>query len=309
MTRNLLLLVALLAACAHSITLSTSPNSASFASAFGLDAKFGTEDVFVRPTVGVLIVVDGEGPIAENEWTPFFKTLSKHESKASSLKEIFETEKLNKFRSFAKQGLAVGSSSLPDDSEEVQTYWKLVGNDQVQPFMHQDGHAFWRNNIVVIEQDSRRLEAELALVEQLTGNMLKSDMYRPGVVIGVVHGLKDRHSNQRSESMHQLSKTVESLARKLRSGSSRPLVTVVFTERKQGPSSSSVSEQQVFAEQSRRQLQSTKRTPFQGGDYVIMFWTIVAFIFLTFFVILCIPWAPALDPALRSTLKPDAKRD
>jgi hypothetical protein len=307
------LLVSLLSV--HSLTLSTSTSPNSFATQFGLDvvaasssSSSAKEDVFARPTVGVLLVVDGESPISENEWTPFLKTLSKHESQPKAWREILTEEKLYKFRSFVREGLAVASSSLPDEMEDVQTYWKYVRNG-VEAFLHQDAKSFWRNNVVVVEEDAVRLKAELALVEHLVGDMVKNKNTRPGVVIGAIHGLKDRNSKQRSQSMHELATSVESISRKLTSGTSRPVLTIVFTEKKQGPSASSVSEAEVFAEQSRRQLQTTKRIPFQGSDYVIMFWTIVAFIFLTIFVILCIPWAPALDPALRSTLKPDTKRE
>ena len=290
----------------EALLLTDSANNLDFAAQFGVKAANGLHvDLLGRPTVGVLVVVDGEGPLGDEEWTPFLKRLVRVETPSQSWRDILLDQEVNKARSVVgREGFALATSAA-EEEDHVEVYWKVNANkveELVRDPREQSG-----KHLVVVENNDGRLDAELALLDKLVGDAVNNKNARPALVYATVFGLKTRNCHDRSQSFSRLSNGLEALHRKLVAGTSRPVFTIMFTETKQGPAPLSFNEVQVAES---RRLQSTSKTaPFQGSDYVIMFWTIVGFMFLTFFVICCIPWAPALDPALRSTLKQDTKRD
>jgi hypothetical protein len=260
-------------------------------------------NVFERPSVGVLVVVDGERPLVEEEWTPFLKTLHKFNSPAQSVKEVLNFGTVRKAKNLAGKAFVLASSHVENEHEEVEGYWRVSGNGVEQ--MLSDARQNSGKHLVLLKHDQQRLPAEIGLVQRLVADQTNNKDARPAIVFAEVFGLENRNSQQRSSSFAELSAGLESIASKLASSTSRPLFTIVFTEKKQGPAPMILTEVQLAES---RRLQSVKQ-PFQGSDYVIMFWTLVFLMILTFFVICCIPWAPTLDPALRSTLKQDNKRD
>ncbi|KAH9259631.1 hypothetical protein BASA81_002053 [Batrachochytrium salamandrivorans] len=60
--------------------------------------------------------------------------------------------------------------------------------------------------------------------------------------------------------------------------------------------------QAAKAETQRRRLAEASKG-FSGPEYVLMCWVLITLVIIAFFVFCCIPWAPELDPGLRSSLK------
>jgi hypothetical protein len=310
MMAGALLLAALLlvALSSEGLLLSTSTSTSSFSQQLGLLPDSHT-NVLQLPTVGVFLVVDGEGPVSDEEWTPFLKGLVATQTTVKNVKEILASEDMVRAKKLGSEDGFVFATSSLEEVDRTQVWWKVVKETpqiEVEPFLRNDRKQSGVN-AVVVEKQSERLGAELALIKTLVHDVSNKEN-RPAFVFAEIFGLKNRASAERSASFAELSSGLETILRQLKQTTSRPLFQIVFTEKKQGPSPSSITE--VEAVESRRLLQTTAATfTITAGDYVLMSWTLLAIVFLVIFAIICIPWAPELDPVLRSTLKPDTKRE
>jgi hypothetical protein len=223
--------------------------------------------------------VDGEGPLNSEEWTPFLRTLQKFDTPVKSVSEIMDENKVEEAREL------VGEKRFAHTTSSAAVFQE--GMD----------HQFWKEgvtpniegakgkHVTVLSKESNRLQAELEMVSLLTEELLSkkrtAQSTKPVMVYSEVYGLENRESKLRSQSFSMLSTRIESLLQKINGRTSRPLFTVVFSGKRQGPAPNHVTTELV-AEESRRLQSTTKKVPFQGSDYVIMFWTLVAFMILTF---------------------------
>jgi len=254
-------------------------------------------DLFTRPTEGVLVIVDAAITPEEMRLYPALAHASAAEVGVVAALDTLALH--NVAAQFPQSSVATVSAygSLSDqivarDGTHMTVY--KYENDKLSAFVEMAVKPAGVQHVVVIVSDGdARLDAELAM---LKNHLVDSESLRkqnpPRVVVGFVGGLPTASTSGRAAALAKLSKELEALRASLTSA--RPVFLVAFT----GHSSLTTTRRTLT-----RVLDATPTPKFMGSDYVIMVWSLVILGFIVFFIFCCIPWAPTLDPILRTLMK------
>lgn len=263
----------------------------------GYSERSGSSPEFFRsPARGLLLVVRGD--ISKDEASRAFPYLH-------MVSDTVTTSDVGIPRAAkAVESVRIASASA---EENRGNWWRVDEFGVAEVFGGKEENGVVAHDGVVVEREEERLRAELALASGVVKDEV--GLGRPFVVVASVFGVPGVGREGRAEALEKLGGRVREMKTMLDGGAEEtrpPVLQVVFTGQTE-PVPRTANEAQVMIQ--RRQLQKGNAGPFRGSDYVLMFWVIIFFGILTIVVILCIPWAPALDPALKSALKTDSKRE
>jgi hypothetical protein len=270
-------------------------NGAGLASSFARDLYGPSSDLFSRPTEGVLVLIDGS--ISPEEQEAQRGVLRDAPVLLAKAADVLHRLDLQSAAAHLPEADIKTLAALGSLSDHVQSTvgtgevfaWRFDGSAAalfVQPSKREDPVA---HHVVLVDEGSGRLAGELKVLGELVAQRVEPHK-GPRIVVAVLGGLASMSSPSRAASLAQLASGLVAVQAEL--GTSRPLFQVAFT----GYASTSTM---------RRALVTTANTTaaFAGADYVIFSWTVVVLGLLVFVIFCCIPWAPTLDPILRTTMK------
>jgi len=248
-------------------------------------------DLFARPTEGVLVIVDAAVTPEEARLYPVLGAA------AAALDKLALSDVAAHFpQSSVATVSAYGSLSDQVHARDgsPMTVYKYE-NGKLFVFMAAAKPTGVQHTVVIVVDDDSdaRLDAELAMLKQhLADTESARKQNPPRIVVGFVGGLPAVGAPGRAAAVAKLSNGLKSLRASL--SSARPVFLVAFT----GQTSPTTTRRTLT-----RVLDATPTPKFMGSDYVIMVWSLVILGFIVFFIFCCIPWAPTLDPVLRTLMK------
>ena len=298
----------------YSLTLTSSSSSSSFFSQIGISKNTDENfNAFQLPTFGLLLIVHEQGaPTSQSDLPSFLQTLT-----SSSVDEeltIPNREELLKAQAISLHSFAE-LTSVAKDNNDVQEAHKIWVYD---PKLKESIELLTKSmmntgkQVLFVEKEEDRLDAELSLLKKTVNAFIVENRARPALIVHNLYGIIPAKTNEEKQALlGKLGATVQQITHEyLEKYTSRPLITLTFTDRimkEAGDTEISFLSKEQVSEVQRKLKSTATVAPFQGSDYVIMCWTMVAFSLLVIFVFFCIPWAPELDPALRASLKSDSK--
>jgi hypothetical protein len=283
-----------------------------------------------RPTQGILLVLETATKLTSQELDKYSNLKNNIGTKNS---EHYYVNSFTAIRSeldpfqvknVFPQANMVTISSLGSVSDDFAEATGRVSYPNVWRFENQELNHFityTKSNkdlvdahVVVFKEGASRLEAELALFQELVVDVSSRDNsagtdnhhhhlhHQPRIMI--VSLTIDDNVLSRDAALMKINNMINACTK----SSTRVAMEIVLVAEK-----SNVRRiLEVPKTRARRDLARARLKgplpPFTGFDYVTMFWVIVCGIFILFFVMVCIPWSQPLDAELMATLSTGSEK-